>query len=76
MPYQNIDVTLTPEDIQTIKGAVETTLQKLPLPGRAYAQRTQIHVQGGTRQHLLPTKWVLSRIMWVDTSTQAEQYIV
>lgn len=30
MPYQNIDATLSPEDIQAIKAAVGTIVQKLP----------------------------------------------
>nr|VFJ88922.1 MAG: hypothetical protein BECKH772A_GA0070896_100129 [Candidatus Kentron sp. H]VFJ89795.1 MAG: hypothetical protein BECKH772B_GA0070898_1000649 [Candidatus Kentron sp. H]VFJ97154.1 MAG: hypothetical protein BECKH772C_GA0070978_100119 [Candidatus Kentron sp. H] len=30
MPYQNIDVSLSPEDVQAIKAAFETVLEKLP----------------------------------------------
>ncbi|VFN05269.1 MAG: hypothetical protein BECKG1743E_GA0114224_108413 [Candidatus Kentron sp. G] len=30
MPYQNIDASLSPEDIQAIKDAVDTIIQKLP----------------------------------------------
>jgi len=30
MPYQNINATLSPEDVQAIKAAVDTIVQKLP----------------------------------------------